>query len=259
MAFDFIVNTPRKEYKNTFLQNVFLSIYFDKIDQARVSNDFNENWEKYIRTTFNNLEPRSNFFSEPISISREDRLCTIILSNGMVGTLIGAKDYRSFVDNVLPQLYKLKTFLKDVLDSPKISSISVRKVNIWQFNSKDKGQIDSDLLRKNIFSSQFLNKKANGQLDDNERKTSNMRKYEWKDVDNNILAIARTVFIPRKQDGTFAQILDTEAICMQHDINLGNLEEKSIFLNNILYELYHWCINSKIQKIMEGSNTNTNG
>ena len=60
MAFDFIVNTPRKEYKNTFLQSVFLSIHFDKIDQTSVSCNFNENWEKYIRTTFNNLEPRSN-------------------------------------------------------------------------------------------------------------------------------------------------------------------------------------------------------
>lgn len=45
MAFDFIVNTPRKEYKNTFLQNVFLSIHFDKIDQTSVSCNFNENWE----------------------------------------------------------------------------------------------------------------------------------------------------------------------------------------------------------------------
>lgn len=259
MAFDFIVNTPRKEYKNTFLQNVFLSIHFDKIDQTSVSCNFNENWEKYIRTTFNNLEPRSNFFSEPISISREDRVCTIVLSNGLIGALIGAKDYRSFVDNVLPQLYKLKTFLKDVLDSPKISSISVRKVNIWQFNSKDKGRIDSDALRKSIFSGQFLNKKVNGQLDDNEKKIPNMHKYEWKDVDNNILAIARTVFMPRRQDGTFAQVLDTEAIYMHNDILLENLEEKSILLNNILYELYHWCINSKILKIMEDNNTNSNG
>ena len=149
--------------------------------------------------------------------------------------------------------------MKDVLDSPKISSISVRKVNIWQFNSKDKGQIDSDALRKSIFSSQFLNKKVNGQLDDNEKKIPNMHKYEWKDVDNNILAIARTVFMPRRQDGTFAQVLDTEAIYMHNDIILENLEEKSILLNNILYELYHWCINSEILKIMEDNNTNSNG
>lgn len=256
MAFDFIVNTPRKEYKNTFLQNVFLSIYFDKIDQTSVSSNFNDNWEKYIRTTFNNLEPSSNFFSTPISISREDRACTIVLSNGLIGALVGAKDYRSFVDNVLPQLYKLKTFLKDVLNSPNISRISVRKVNIWQFNSKKEEQIDLDALKKSIFSSQFLNKDVNGQLDDHEKKIPNMHKYEWEDVGNNMLAIARTIFIPHQQDGAFAQVLDTEAIYMHNDIILENLEEKSILLNNILYELYHWCINSKILKIMEDNNNN---
>lgn len=256
MAFEFIAHTPRKVYKNTFLQNVFISVRFDKINRNSIPNDFYEKWDKYIRTTFNNLEPQSDFFDNPVSISREDGVFTIFLSNGLVGAVIGAKDYRSFVDNVLPQLYKLRTFLKDVLNSPKINCLSVRKVNIWQFNSNDKITINQEKLRKSIFSSLFLNKKANGKLDEDEKRIPFMHKYNWVDDDTKNQVIVRTIFLPRRHDGAFAQILDTEALFCEKDITLEQLEGKSIELNDILYDLYHWCVNTRILDIMEDNNKN---
>lgn len=251
MAFDFIKNRPKKEYKNTFLQNIFLSIHFDKIDRNNISSDFAEKWKNYIKTTFNDLDVSSSFWETPISISRDDGCLTIILSNGFIGAIVGAKDYRSFIDNILPQLYKLKTFLKDVLNLDSINSISVRKVNIWQFKSKDNIKIEPLDVRKKIFSNDLICKKSNGILDENENKIPNMHKYEW--FENDIKVIARTVFLRYSNKNTaFNQVLDTEAIYAKNNIAIEDLEEKSILLNNILYELYHWCINTQILKIMEG-------
>ena len=250
MAFDF-GQYSRKEYKNTFLQNVLFTIHFDEIASSLINDEVMTKWKDYVCVNFNNIDIPPALLHKPISISRKDGALTYIFINGEVGVAVGAKGYRTFVDNVIPQIFKLIKFLNCVLSITCVKSVSVRKINIWQFNTQEKGDVKQDDIIANIFSEKFISAKTNGLFDEEEKKIQYLKKYEW--IDGDKKAIARTVFMPRRQDGTFAQVLDTELILQQQElIPTESLMDISIQLNDDLYNLYHWCVNDRIIELMLG-------
>lgn len=248
MAFDFISNREYKLYKNTFLQRVLVKFDFNPID-SKNEKAINIKWIQYVGNNFNKLHPTSCFCDRTVKISRNDGLCSFIYNRSSITAIIGAKNYRSFIDDVIPIIYKMKVFLKTVVEVDRVNSITVRKINIWQFNANKKQNVVANEVSKSIFSKDFLKTKSTEIKDENEKKIQNFRRYEWKEGDRE--CIARTVFYPKNENGNVIQILDTEAITLK-TILFNDIEEETQCLNNILYEFYFWSVNDAIVKFMEG-------
>ncbi|MCQ2360942.1 MAG: TIGR04255 family protein [Paludibacteraceae bacterium] len=251
MAFDF-GNHMRREYKNTFLQNVLVEIDFKEwnlIDREDVS----RKWNEFVVSNFNNSNETNlsvDLLEKPIRVSRKDGFCSFFFSRSVVSAVVGAKDYRTFVDSVIPQIYKLSKFLTDVISINEVTRLSLRKINIWQFKSKDTSPIQSEEVRKILFSNALITHEESEVLNEEERNIGDMHKYEWEDGDKK--AIVKTFFISPKQTGVFAQILDSE-LQMTKSIQIDQVQDNFIELNNILYNLYHWCVSESVIDIMIGN------
>lgn len=251
MAFDF-GNHIRREYKNTFLQNVLVKIDFKErnlIDSEEVS----RKWNEFVVSNFNNSSNKTNlpvdFFETPIRVSRKDGNCSFFFSKKVVSAVVGAKDYRTFVDSVIPQIYKISKFLTDVISTNEITRLSLRKINIWQFKFNGTSSIKPDEVRKILFSNALMSHEESRALNEDEQNIDNLHKYEWEDGDKK--AIVKTFFIPPKQANVFAQVLDTE-LQMNTPIQINQVQDNFIELNNILYNLFHWCVSERVIDVMSG-------
>lgn len=243
---------PHKQYNNTFLQSVLLEFNFKPISNSDKDSDFRSRLENYLYSTFG-LKLQENtealFWKEGISISRKDNISRWVFSNGCVIANIGVKDYVSFVDSILPQAFKMRTFLLKVMQIDKVEDLHVRKINVWQFHTNNGKDFKVEDIRKSVFSNNLLREKTNCELDEYEKSIQNFKKIKF--TSNSYDVLIRHLY---KRNSTFFSLfLDTESI-LKDKIEINNIENKLIELNDILFNTFHWCVNKPIISIMEETN-----
>jgi hypothetical protein len=252
MAFNFLnSNLVRKEYKYSFLQQVTVRFNFDKIERETVDSDFTLNLNKFFVDVFQSEIPQDvDLWTKPIVSKRNDGIYSFYFGLDEVAAVIGAKDYHSFVDNVIPQLFRLKKFLKDVYRRNEITSITIAKVNTWPFKlTKETSLVNPKDVLKLVLKEELYNQEK-GEWKTDEQKLIPLKTLTW--TDNKRLASAKGRFYPQDEKGEFACELDTEAsVCDK--IKLDDIEYVATSLNDDLYQLYHWCVTNQVIDIMNGT------
>jgi hypothetical protein len=216
-----------------------------------VGSDFTQNLNKFFMDVFQSGIPQEvDLWTKPIVSKRNDGIYSFYFGLNEVAAVIGAKDYHSFVDNVIPQLFRLKKFLKEVYHKDYISSMTVAKVNVWPFKLTQGNPSVNPADVFNLIFKEDFNPSDLSELKEKGQNEISLKTFNWEEGKQT--ATAKGCFFPQDEKGELAIELETVAN-LQDNIKLDDIEYVATSLNDVLYQLYHWCVSDQVIDIMNGS------
>ena len=235
-------------YKNTFLQSVLVMYSFEKKDLSFFDGGFNERFGKFLSENFG-LVIDKDIKEAPISVKRGDGIVDYVFGNGFAGVKINARKYRSYGESVAPHTHNLKVFAKEVVGLEKVTSFSLRKINIWPFEAQKGEKIDVEALKSELLSEEILNSDLKP---DNSINVAGAQKFE-KD-EKELKAVIRLVPMPVGADGTKVNfVVDIETILdPASGVELTDTGSKLRELNKTLYNAFHWTVSESVINLMKG-------
>lgn len=245
MAYPFPRQEQHKIFKNTFLQNTFAELHFPQITESEWNNGdpIQSFLNKYFHidtvVTWDNI-------LKGISLTNRDTDVTIHFSKDFVGVRVGRKNYQSFATSVMPYLYLLKGYVKEVLSRENVASIDVRKINLWPYYEEEsKNQLGDHEIVHTIISDPLINDaKDEKEVEGVQLKTVDRQERE--------ISICIGYGVTKNDSGPIV-ILDTTAKSEQTQLtSLSDVEAKLDELNTFLYDAYHWSVTENVIQWMEG-------
>ncbi len=245
MAYPFPHQEQHKIFKNTFLQNTFAELHFPQITESEWNNGapiqsfLNKYFHINTPVTWDNI-------LKGVSLTNKDTDVTIHFSKDFVGVRVGRKNYQSFATSVMPYLYLLKGYVKEVLSRDNVESIDVRKINLWPyFEEESKNQLGNHEIVHTIISDSLIN-------DAKDEKEVEGVKLQTVDRQERETSICIGYGVTKNDSGPIV-ILDTIGKSEQtQPTNLSDVEAKLDELNTFLYDAYHWSVTEKVIQWMEG-------
>ena len=246
---DFGTHKYRK-YDYNFLNKVIVSFAFERPDN---NTDIDERMESFSISQFG-VQPPKGFFEVGTSLRRSDGHVAFLFGHQQASVEIEGDEYSSFADTVIPLAYKLKMYVSEVVGIDIIKSASIRKVNLWQFEyDKNVSEFDSDLARKIIFSDNYNDLTSNVDIKTKEV-FRDQKTHRWNENDNwlEIRSGFMDLGTDEKSLSSIALFLDSEGFeTLTKGIKIQEVDDVLKSINTHLYNSYMWCVNEKVQKIME--------
>lgn len=245
MAYPFASQEQHVVYKNTFLQNTFAEFYFTPIVEKEW--DGGSRLYSFLRKYFHvDAKKAWDEMENGVSLNNQDLDVTLHFSKDYALVRVGRKNYQAFATSVMPYLFLLKAYVKEVLARDAIKSLKVRKINLWPYDQvqSQKPLGDEDIL-KTFLSDELRKIKSDDK--DSDGHVLNMCHFDQRETSLDIkYGIVKTNDVP-------AVVLDSTATSEQtQPTNLGEVESKLDELNNILYDAYHWSVTENVIRWMEG-------
>lgn len=245
MAFPF-KEAECKLFKNTFLQSVIITYRFEKLDSDSFDDAFERRMKDYLCGNFG-LTIEKSIKNGPISITSSDKSVSYVLSDEFVAVKVNAKNYKSFGISVAQYEEILKKFVKDVLQLKSVSSLSLRKINIWPFENNSGQTVNQDNLWGKILSDGIIQvAKA-----DSTSRFPGSRIFE--ETDKDLSVQIRLVPVNASEDERRINfVVDIETI-LSSAMGVSFIGTKNTLnrLNKTLYDAFIWTINPEIIKLME--------
>ena len=234
-----------RQYKNTFLQNVFITFSFE----SNVSKEEAEiNYKEYSKAFFG-LGNNSNNICEGASITKKDMSLSYLFSTNNVSIFFNGQKYVSFSETAIPSIFKLRDYFSKVVKVNTLPKISIRKVNIWNIEKSSK-EIDVDELMAAIFSRNLINELSTEDLKEEEKEIPHFRKAVW-ECDSRKVSIRTALMSPIKRNDNFYHlILDTQ-IDEEKEYHMDTICSDMLELNSVLFDVYHWCVSQSVLDIMK--------
>lgn len=238
-------------YKNTFLQNVIVGISFKEKEDAFFNDTFLQRLNDYLKSMFNigDQAKQIDFKTQGFTLTSQSQDIAISFQNGILEAKIGCKSYTGFISAFSSIFIQFKLFLKQVMLEENIIEIRERKVNIWQFESKEK--LNYTDVASNVFSTELNAQTSNIGMAPKEANTIQKKIY-WDITENKDIygVIVRTAFLNEKE-GLYHLVLDSEVIQKDTEIKKDDLDINFVTINNILFDAYHWAVSPKIIELMK--------
>ena len=237
-------------YKNTFLQNVMVGISFKDKSDSFFDETFRKNLCAYLKNMFNveNSGEQIDFRTKGFTKKNEVNDVAMSFQNGLLEAKIGCKSYSGFVSAFSSVFVQFKLFLKNVLDVESVEKLYERKVNIWQFESKDPLRYED--VAPNVFSPELNGQDTNLTIDPNVEDVI-QKKIFWNfsRSEQQYRTILRTAFL-NKKEGFYHLILDSEVMEKKEQILVDGLDEDFVSINDVLFDVYHWAVSPKVIELM---------
>lgn len=246
MAFPF-KEAECKLFKNTFLQSVIITYRYEKVDSDSFDEAFERRMRDFLCGNFG-LTIGKSIKNGPISITSSDKSVSYMLSDEFVAVKVNAKNYKSFGISVAQYEEVMKKFAKEVLQLKVISSLSLRKINIWPFENNSGQEVNQDEIWNKILSNDILQvAKA-----DSSSRFPGARVFVGNDMDLSVLI--RLVPVDASADKKQINfVVDIETIhTSAMGVSLIGTKDKLNKLNQKLYNAFIWAVNPGIIKLMEG-------
>lgn len=237
-----------QQYRNTFLQNVLIAFDFGPSNESPANIDvaFKEYAQSFFGLT---ITGDNSITSSPCSVSKKDMTQSFLFSNKLVSIQIAGKEYKSFSDTAIPQVFKLRHFFSKVLKINSFTKVGIRKVNVWNFKNKNNENVDLNEVKQLIFSQQLRADLSSSDLNDEERKIPNFEKCQYQNK-NTIINIRTALLPPGPQDEYHHLILDILGELTSNDINVENVVDFLMDLNSEIFDSYHWSISPYVIDVM---------
>lgn len=247
-------SVPLQYYENTFLQRVVVEFGFNALFKEKAPANFEKDFSRFVNTHFGvdcNANMISTFWQDGIQLTRNDKSIIWLLKPDSITVLIGTIDYKSFVDSVLPIVYKMRRFVGSILEINNVTRLQIRKINAWQFYNNNSNTLQISKVQQAILSKNLLNEKSNSEILESEKQIPNLHKISYVD-DNDTLNIRYFCRTPQNNDnGVMILYLDTEFI-ENTSVEVKDIEENLVLMNKVLYNAFHWCVTNEVIDIMKG-------
>lgn len=252
MSIPFEVTKEHKVFQRTFLARVGVILYFNSINESTWS----QQKEELVRSFILNRYGKSfdtDFLHKAVSIQAEDGNLTIVLMNGCVMGIVDAENYRSFEETAIPQIFRLREFLEDVLDVRCVSKLILRKLNIWRFSRNDSEVVDEEKRNELL---NFVFSKALLGMDSDDVSESDAKfgifkilTFEDADFDCKMNLALNPV---SGSDKTYNVVLDT-SIIYENNRSLDGSTQVWKTMNQYAYDAFLWSVSDNVKAIMNGT------
>lgn len=246
MAYPFTFQEQHKVYKNTFLQDTYAEIHFDSMTESEWGDG--THLQVYLNKYFHiDSKVAWGDMAKGFSLANKDTDVTLHFSNQVVSVRVGRKCYQSFATSVMPHVFLLKSYAREVLLRNEVRLLAVRKINLWPYSEKEtKNQLGSEEILQTLLSNKLREQQAE------KRRTADGQVLETIAFQERETSLTIGYGIVEDGDNPVA-VLDSMAESEQtQPTGLNDVETKLDELNNILYSAYHWCVSDKVLQWMEG-------
>ena len=237
-----------RQYRNTFLQDVFVGFDFTKSQVAKdeMNNRFNDYTQRFFGVSNN-----GDLTTSVCNVSKKDLSLSFEFTDHSAIIHLNGQKYVCFSDTAIPQVFKIRDFFNKVVESKTINQAVIRKVNVFNIKAGEQAQVDASVVRKSLFSEALVAALSNEGLDEKEREIPSFLKCEYQAGD--IIVTIRTALLPPTsvQDKFHHLLLDTMTVCHPAEgIKIGEISDKLMDFNSIMYDCYHWCVSDQVKKVM---------
>ena len=238
-----------RQYKNTFLTRVLLSLDYDT--PASVADEELLSRLKNFAEAYFQLEigKCSDSFRN-VQFTRNDGAQVFMLSRHNAAVILDGTKYVSYTDTAQPQLEKLCDFVEKVIGIGKVRSLGIRKINMWQFKNDLGTPYPAEKAREFVLQESIRNVLSSKNLLYEERRIPEFVKKEWQNECDR-LVLRSAYFLDSKAYGVSRLVLDTARI-VERDVSVKEIPAVAKVMNKDLYDAYFGCVNADIVKIMEG-------
>lgn len=244
------IHQEHQTYKNTFLQNVMISIRFAEKEDDFFDRNFETKLCDYLKTMFGFDKglKKVDFVKQGFTLTSKSSDVMLSFQNGLIEAKIGCNSYTGFINAFSPFFTRFKFFLKNVMDTCELDHIKERKVNIWQFENKDK--IDYKQVAQMVFSRNLNSKESNSDIDsETESLIKKKIRWEFDYKDKSYKALVRTGFLNVKEN-FYHLVLDSIVVKDDKTIKVDDMDEEYIKINDILFDAYHWAVSEQTKYLM---------
>ena len=245
MMRDFEFNkVERKVYPRTFLSAVFVIFEYDKIGEP---DDLVPRVKQYIKDNFNlDVDLTGEDLNFGCSVDNDTAGFSYYFSRGSIGVKYFKGDYVSFTETMAPHVYRLITYVKNVLEMPSLSSAQIRKVNILNVKTTEGAQmhnfnLETELLSENL---RLNAEAASGYMDlENPKKLKGI-------ADGNEFEINYGIQHGSLPNGDEFVGLLLEEIITNSNVRLEDVDDKLREINEKLFDIFHWSISPNMLALM---------
>jgi uncharacterized protein (TIGR04255 family) len=232
-----------KKYKKSFLQQAVVILHYKKDDLECIDK---EKWNEYIQNNF--FMKTENFFVDGVvGLSKKDESVDYLFSKDLVAIKIQGKDYISFSDTIIPHVYKMRKFIKDVVGLNSVDEVEIRKWDAWQVKSNEKDDALKTEIQKYFLSKDFFD--YNDNIDTPKDLATDedcIKAFKWS-VANKELRVNASIL---NSKDLLCLILYSDCI-IKSSILTEKIEEELEKSNYDLFKLFDWSISDNARKLME--------
>lgn len=245
MTQDLLFETvERKVYPRTFLNTVF--VVWD-YDTASIPDDVVLRIRHFVNDNFNlEIELTEEEFSNGFSIDNQQAGHSYYFSRGRLGVKCKGENYVSFTETMMPLIYRLSAFVKNVLSSSLISSIRIRKVNILNARKEDGDLVSEDKLVRDFLSSELTSRT---QPVANYLGLDNVKRF-YGTMNGDEFSICYGFQKGNTPDGEqFVGLVLDESVS-RRSIPLNTVDEVLLEINNVVFNVFHWSVSPTFIALM---------
>lgn len=231
-----------KKYKKSFLQQAVVILHYKKDNLECIDK---EKWNEYIQNNF--FMKTENFFVDGVvGLSKKDKSVDYLFSKDQVAIKIQGKDYVSFSDTIIPHVYKMRKFIKDVVGLNYVDEVEIRKWDAWQVKSDEKDGALKKEIQKYFLSKDFFDYNSNIDTPkDLVPEEDCIKAFKW--VKEKELRVNASIL---NSKDLLCLILYSDCIA-KFRVPIDGIEEELEKSNYDLFKLFDWSISDNARKLME--------
>lgn len=239
-------------YPNTFIQNVVVVMGFDN-DSVNPKFDVipTDRLKTFLKDNFG-FQLQDGEPKKQASLSSEELGLNFQFFTNKVSLRVNCINYQSFEATVMPLIYKLRSYLLEVLGKDSVDYIKIRKVDMFPFQLMGNpdntifGKMMHHLLSKDLLDGPVEGvEKTEEAVTDIERRTLSDAEFDY--------VVKTGVVKSASEQGVYLVILDTSSTTKTDrypNINKNNIEEILQNQNQRMFDLYHWAVTDEVKKVM---------
>lgn len=246
-----IEQTPYKIYPNTFLQNVVVVMGLEgNVTGEQKQNIPVDRLRTFLLDNFGFVLPEGET-RDFASLSNEDLGLNFQFYSDKTSLRVNCKNYQSFEATIMPLVYKLRAYVREVLERDSVDYVKIRKVNMFpfqlpkQYDEAIYGQMMHHLLNNDLLNSPSdgFEQIANGQ--------TSLERHLIED-DKYVFTIKTGVIKASDRDDVCVVILDTSSRSKNTvRIALTEIEENIRQQNLRMFDLFRWAVSDAVTDVME--------
>ena len=247
---------PYRIYPHTFLQDVVVVMGFESHVAGEPTQEIPmDRLKTFLLDNFGFQLP-DGAKRDYASLSNEEIGLNFQFYSDKVSLRVNCKNYQSFDATVMPLVYKLRAYVRDVLGRDSVDYAKIRKVDIFPFQMPDQYE-DSiyEQMMRHLLNSDLLDSPADSTEEVGNGKTPFARHQITSG--EHVFTVKTGVIKASESDDVCAVILDTSSkTTSTNPIALTEIETSMRDLNLLMFDLFHWAVNDEVTEVMEMQRNN---
>lgn len=245
MRYNLFGTTSYRIFDRSVLGTVIVDYKYPLVETERFISALSEFVKTYWRIDAL-PEPKDGVYQFALN----DNRVKFAISNSSASIDISCSKYMCFGNDVVPQVYALRTLLCDVMGIKALEMISLRKINYWIFEVNKCKDINPRDFRNSFFSRPFLDLPSTDAYSDDKCIDFMVHRVDSDDNDGRVIIKSGLLHKDGPDSVKYCMILDLKLECDMKGKDVKESDEELAAMNKQMFNVFMWCINDGVKQLM---------